>query len=56
MGESAASAGTRIEVENRMLLPMGLIIVFGIFASTMPQTTVLGRLPLQFLLKNDSQV
>jgi MFS family permease len=56
MGESAASAGTRIEVENRMLLPMGLIIVFGIFASTMPQTTVLGRLPLQFLLKNEVNV
>jgi Major Facilitator Superfamily len=56
MDESAAPAGTRIEVENRMLLPMGLIIVFGIFASTMPQTTALGRLPLQFLLKNEVNV
>src|ERR1700751_3354928 len=56
MGETPASAATRIEVENRMLLPMGLIIVFGIFASTMPQTTALGRLPLQFLLKNEVNV
>jgi len=54
--DESAPAGTRIEVENRMLLPMGLIIVFGIFASTMPQTTALGRLPLQFLLKNEVNV
>src|SRR5271155_2079771 len=56
MGEASASAGTRIEVENRNLLPMALIIVFGIFATTMPQTTALGRLPLQFLLKNELNV
>ena len=56
MGETPASAATRIEVENRNLLPMALIIVFGIFASTMPQTTALGRLPLQFLLKNEMNV
>jgi MFS family permease len=56
MGEAPASTGTQIEVENRNLLPMALIIVFGIFASTMPQTAALGRLPLQFLLKNEMNV
>jgi MFS family permease len=35
---------------------VGLIIVFGIFASRLPQPQVLGRLPLQFLLKNDVHV
>jgi predicted MFS family arabinose efflux permease len=56
MGESAVPKGARIEVGNRSLFPLGLIIVFGIFASTMPQTTALGRLPLQFLLKNEINV
>ena len=37
--EAPVTTGTRIEVENRNLLPMALIIVFGIFASTMPQTS-----------------
>jgi MFS family permease len=46
----------RSEVDKRTLLSLGLIIVFGIFASTLPQPLVLGRLPLQFLLKNDVQV
>src|ERR1700733_13674101 len=56
MGEAPAPTGALVEVENRNLLPMALIIVFGIFASTMPQTTALGRLPLQFLLKNEMNV
>jgi Na+/melibiose symporter-like transporter len=56
MGEAPSATGGRIEVGNRNLLPMALIIVFGIFASTMPQTTALGRLPLQFLLKNEMNV
>jgi predicted MFS family arabinose efflux permease len=56
MGESAGPKGTGIEVGNRNLLPLGLIIVFGIFATTMPQTAALGRLPLQFLLKNEVNV
>src|ERR1700736_6651983 len=56
MGESAARKGAGKEVGNRNLLPLGLIIVFGIFATTMPQTTALGRLPLQFLLKNEVNV
>src|SRR5277367_1471268 len=56
MGETATSAGPRRNFENRGLLPLGLIIVFGIFASTMPQPQALGKLPLQFLLKNDVRV
>jgi predicted MFS family arabinose efflux permease len=51
-GKTVVSAGSRKESGNRGLLPLSLIIIFGIFASTMPQTTALGRLPLQFLLKN----
>jgi len=53
MGETA---GSRKSVENRKLLPLALIIIFGIFASTMPQPQALGKLPLQFLLKNDVHV
>lgn len=56
MGETAAPVTPRIKVDNRHLLPLALIIVFGIFASTMPQPQALGKLPLQFLLKNDVQV
>ena len=53
MGETSRP---RTEVDKRDLLPLGLIIVFGVFASTLPQPLVLGRLPLQFLLKNDVHV
>jgi MFS family permease len=53
MGETP---GPLTKVHKRNLLPLRLIIVFGIFASTLPQPLVLGRLPLQFLLKNDVHV
>src|SRR5689334_21403745 len=33
-----------------------LIIIFGIFATTLPQPQVLGKLPLQFLMKNTLKV
>ena len=56
MGETVAPATAQIKVDNRHLLPLGLIIVFGIFASTMPQPQALGKLPLQFLLKNEVHV
>ena len=56
MSETAPAAVPRTNVDNRNLLPLGLIIVFGIFASTMPQPQALGKLPLQFLLKNDVHV
>jgi MFS family permease len=56
MGEIGASAVPRTKVENGNLVPLALIIIFGIFASTMPQPQALGKLPLQFLLKNDVQV
>src|SRR6202140_434659 len=56
MSETAPAAIPRTNVDNRNLLPLGLIIVFGIFASTMPQPQALGKLPLQFLLKNEVHV
>jgi MFS family permease len=56
MSKTAPAAIRRTNVDNRNLLPLGLIIVFGIFASTMPQPQALGKLPLQFLLKNDVHV
>src|SRR5947209_6389208 len=46
----------RTKVEDRNLLHLSLIIIFGIFATTLPQPQVLGRLPLQFLLKNQLHV
>jgi MFS family permease len=38
--------------QNTSLVVLSVIIVVGIFASTMPQPQVLGRLPLTVLLKN----
>ncbi len=38
---------------NESLFLFSLIIVFGIFAYTLPQPQVLGRIPLQNLLKNE---
>jgi MFS family permease len=56
MREIASSDNLRTKVENRNLLRLGLVIVFGIFATTLPQPLALGRLPLQFLLKNEVSV
>ena len=56
MHETASSDNLRTKVEDRNLLHLGLIITFGIFATTLPQPQVLGKLPLQFLLKNDDGV
>jgi MFS family permease len=56
MAETDAFAVPRPKVEDRSLLPLALIIIFGIFASTMPQPQGLGKLPLQFLLKNEVHV
>ena len=53
MGEAASSESLQTRVEERNLLHLRLIFVFGIFATTLPQPQALGRLPLQFLLKND---
>src|ERR1700756_954947 len=56
MPEIAASASPRTDSQQRDLRALALIIVFGIFATTMAQPQALGRLPLQFLLKNDVHV
>ena len=53
MRETASPDNFRTKVEDRNLLHLGLVIVFGIFATTLPQPQVLGKLPLQFLLKNE---
>lgn len=53
MGEVASSDNLRTRIEERNLLHLGLVIIFGIFATTLPQPQVLGRLPLQFLLKDE---
>jgi hypothetical protein len=56
MAEPAAAAIRLRNISRRGLLPLRLIIVFGIFATTMAQPQSLGRLPLQFLLKNEVHV
>src|SRR6202043_1494978 len=56
MSETASSDTLRTKVENRALFRLGLIIVFGSLATTLPQPLALGRLPLQFLLKNEVHV
>ena len=45
MSETASSDNLRTKVEVRNLFHLGLVIVFGIFATTLPQPQVLGRLP-----------
>ncbi len=44
------------KVSNRDLYILGAIIVFGVFATTLPQPQVLGKLPLQHLLKDEIHV
>jgi hypothetical protein len=56
MRETASSNQLQTKVEDRNLLHLALVIIFGIFATTLPQPQGLGRLPLQFLLKNDVHV
>ncbi len=56
MLETAASANPKSNIRNRNLLALSLIIVFGIFATTLPQPQALGKIPLQFLLKNEVHV
>jgi Major Facilitator Superfamily len=56
MRETASSGRLESKVEDRNLLDLALVIIFGFFATTLPQPQVLGRLPLQFLLKNDVHV
>ena len=56
MRETASLDNLRTKVEDRNLLHLGLVIVFGIFATTLPQPQALGKLPLQFLLKNEVHV
>jgi MFS family permease len=53
MPETDSSGVLQTKVEDRNLLHLALVIVFGIFATTLPQPQVLGKLPLQFLLKNE---
>lgn len=53
---SQTSTGAGSTTQNKSLMSLGLIIVFGIFATTLPQPQVLGRLPLQHLLKSDLHV
>jgi hypothetical protein len=51
--ENSSSNSQRTKSEVRNLLTLGLIVVFGIFATSLPQPQGLGKLPLQFLLKNE---
>src|SRR6516225_9547164 len=53
MDQAAISDSSQTKVEDRNLVHLALVIVFGIFATTLPQPQVLGRLPLQFLLKDE---
>ena len=53
MRDSGPSDNPRTKVEDVNLLHLALVIVFGIFATTLPQPQALGKLPLQFLLKNE---
>jgi hypothetical protein len=46
MSEIPSSDNLRTKVELGNLFHLGLVIVFGIFATTLPQPQVLGRLPL----------
>ena len=46
----------KTKFEDRSLMTLTIIIIFGIFATTLPQPQVLGKLPLQFLMKNTLHV
>lgn len=44
------------QIQDRNLTHLGLIIIFGIFATTLAQPQTLGRLPITFLLKEQLHV
>lgn len=44
------------ELKDKNLLHLSLIIIFGIFATTLPQPQVLGKLSLQHILKGELHV
>lgn len=52
MADVVAADVPRTKVEERSFSNLALIILFGVFATTLPQPQVLGRLPLTFLLKD----
>jgi len=54
--ENSSPGNLRGNLGDRNLLHLGLVIIFGIVATTLPQPQALGRLPLQFLLKNEVNV
>src|SRR6516164_6745564 len=56
MSENSSPGNLRGNLGDRNLLHLGLVIIFGIAATTLPQPQALGRLPLQFLLKNEVSV
>jgi MFS family permease len=56
MFETDSRDNARPKADIPDLSHLGFIIVFGIFATTLPQPLALGRLPLQFLLKNEVNV
>jgi len=45
---TATSTSPTPNIRNRNLLALSLIIIFGVFATTMAQPQVLGRLPLRY--------
>lgn len=53
---TTATVGEERKPASSSLLFAAVIIVVGVFATTMAQTQVLGRLPLQNLLKNELHV
>jgi len=52
--DAAAPQNTRFE--DKSLLHLGLVIIFGIFATTLAQPQVLGKLPLQTILNKELHV
>jgi MFS family permease len=57
MASPAAPPDTpRTKVEDKNFFHLTIIIIFGVFATTLPQPQVLGKLPLQHLLKDTLQV
>jgi len=49
----SGEAGGTPRIEDRNLFHLGMVIVFGFFATTLPQPQALGRLPLTFFLKDN---
>lgn len=54
--DSQEGNAPKSQIESKRVLPIVIFVALGIFAATLPQPQVLGKIPLQHLLKSELNV